>query len=139
MAEIETHRGVVYPWQCDHMGHMNVTYYMAAFDAATWHLFAHLGITPDYMRSNERGMAAVEQTLHYLREVLPGDVVVVRSRPIEMKDKSLRFGHRMVDGVTGVEVATTELVAVHLDRRQRAACPFPQEIRAAVDGWSSAG
>jgi hypothetical protein len=24
---ILTYRGVVYPWQCDHMGHMNVMWY----------------------------------------------------------------------------------------------------------------
>ncbi len=24
ICRMETYRGVVYPWQCDHMGHMNV-------------------------------------------------------------------------------------------------------------------
>ena len=27
-----TYRGVVYPWQCDHMGHMNVMWYAGKFD-----------------------------------------------------------------------------------------------------------
>ena len=35
---IETYRGVVYPWQMDHMGHMNVRFYSARFDEATWRL-----------------------------------------------------------------------------------------------------
>src|SRR5262249_6078235 len=34
-----TARSVVYPWQCDHMGHMNVMWYTGKFDEATWHLF----------------------------------------------------------------------------------------------------
>lgn len=27
-----TYRGVVYPWQCDHMGHMNAMWYVGKFD-----------------------------------------------------------------------------------------------------------
>ena len=41
-----THRGVVYPWQCDQMGHMNVMWYVGKFDEATWQMFAQMGLTP---------------------------------------------------------------------------------------------
>ena len=58
---IETYRGVVYPWQLDHMDHMNVQFYTARFDEATWHLFAALGMNTEYFKSNRRGMAALEQ------------------------------------------------------------------------------
>ena len=44
-AMIETYRGVVYPWHCDHMGHMNVMWYVGKFDEATWNLFAQVGVT----------------------------------------------------------------------------------------------
>lgn len=46
MAMIETHRSVVYPWHCDHMGHMNVMWYAGKFDEATWALFHAIGLTP---------------------------------------------------------------------------------------------
>ena len=39
-----TYRGTVYPWQCDHVGHMNIMWYVGKFDEATWHLFHELGI-----------------------------------------------------------------------------------------------
>ena len=45
-----TYRGTVYPWQCDHMGHMNVMWYVGKFDEATWHLLALLGLTPSSLR-----------------------------------------------------------------------------------------
>ena len=61
--KIETYRGVVYPWQMDHMDHMNVQFYTARFDEATWHLFAALGMTTSYFKSNRRGMAALEQRI----------------------------------------------------------------------------
>jgi acyl-CoA thioester hydrolase len=55
--QIITFQGVVYPSQCDHMGHMNVMWYTGRFDEATWQLFGHIGVTPSYMRGHKRGMA----------------------------------------------------------------------------------
>jgi acyl-CoA thioester hydrolase len=37
MAEA-TYRGTVYPWQCDHVGHMNIMWYVGKFDEANWEL-----------------------------------------------------------------------------------------------------
>ena len=46
MAEpLLTYRGTVYPWQCDHMGHMNVMWYVGKFDEATWQFMASLGLS----------------------------------------------------------------------------------------------
>ncbi len=114
---IETYRGVVYPNQLDHMEHMNVQWYTSKFDEATWHLFSRLGISSDYIRNNNRGMAALEQTTLYKAEVLSGDLLVVKSKVLEVKDKTIRFLHVMFNAETEAEVATTELVAVHLDRK----------------------
>jgi len=46
--------GGVYPWCCDHMGHMNVMWYAEKFDEATWHLLSQIGIMPSYPRANRR-------------------------------------------------------------------------------------
>ncbi|MBI5909808.1 MAG: acyl-CoA thioesterase [Betaproteobacteria bacterium] len=94
---IETYRGVVYPWQIDHMDHMNVQFYTACFDAATWHLFAALGMTPGYLKQNRRGMAAVEQRTLYKRELHAGALIRITSELLEMKPKTMRFMHRMYD------------------------------------------
>lgn len=126
---IETYRGVVYPSQLDHMGHMNVQWYTSKFDEGSWHLFSAVGISLDYMRKNNKGMAALEQITKYKAEVMPGDLLVVKSKILEVKDKTIRFIHIMYDAETGVEVATSELVAAHLDRNVRKACPFPEEIK----------
>lgn len=54
-----TYRGTVYPWQCDHVGHMNVMWYVGKFDEGTWNFFNELGLTPAYFTERQRGMAAV--------------------------------------------------------------------------------
>jgi len=125
---IETCRGVVYPWQLDHMGHMNVQFYTARFDEATWHLFAALGMTSSYFKENWRGMAALEQRTLYKRELRAGALIRITSELIEMKPKTIRFVHRMYDSESGEEVATTELVGAHIDTAARRAVPFPDDI-----------
>ena len=129
MAElILTYRGVVYPWQCDHMGHMNVMWYVGKFDEATWQLIGALGCTPAYLRAQNRAMVAADQHIAYKRELVAGDTVSVWSGILEMRSKSMRFYHQMRHDVTGDVAAATILIGVHLDAQARKPCPFPDEI-----------
>jgi acyl-CoA thioester hydrolase len=135
MAEpLLTYRGAVYPWHCDHMGHMNVMWYVGKFDEATWNLFGELGLSRDFLRANDRGMAAVEQNIAYKRELMAGDVVTVYSTILEVKERVLRFSHEMRSNGGPDIAATTILTAVHLDTKARKACAFPPGIRSKAQG-----
>ncbi|MBI5342607.1 MAG: acyl-CoA thioesterase [Deltaproteobacteria bacterium] len=123
-----TYRGAVYPWQCDHMGHLNVMWYVGKFDEATWQYFAMLGMPPSFLRGQNRGMAAVQQNITYKRELHPGDVVTIRTGVLEIKEKAIRFFHEMVNEETGEISAVTELTAVHIDTALRKSCPFPEQV-----------
>jgi acyl-CoA thioester hydrolase len=125
---IETYRGAVYPWHCDHMGHMNVMWYVGKFDEATWNLFAALGVTTRFLKENQRGMAAVQQNITYKRELHAGDTVVVRSAFVEVREKLAKFVHEMRHGVSGELSAVCVLTGVHIDTQTRKSCPFPAEI-----------
>ena len=128
-----TYRGTVYPWQCDHVGHMNIMWYVGKFDEANWNLFARIGMTPTYLRESGRGMAAVEQSISYMRELLAGDVVVVRSAVLEIRDKSIRFRHEMRNAETGEITAICEITGVHVDRQARKSIAFAEAIRKSVE------
>ena len=130
MTAILTYQGTIYPWHCDHMGHMNVMWYVGKFDEATWHLFHELGLTPAFLRANNRGMVAAEQTINYKRELLAGDLITVHSTVIEVKDRSIKFAHEMRKRETDEVAATTTLTGVHLDSVARRACAFPDAIKA---------
>lgn len=132
-----TYRGAVYPWHCDHMGHMNVMWYVGKFDEATWYLFGELGLSPDFLRANDRGMAAVEQNISYKKELMAGDVVSVYSSILEVKDRVLRFSHDMRSA--GDLAASTILTAVHLDTAARRACAFPAEVKSRAQTMLDAG
>ena len=129
MTALLTYKGTVYPWHCDEMGHMNVMWYVGKFDEGTRHFFHALGLTPAFLRENKRGMAAVEQTIHYKRELLAGDIVTVHSALLEIKDKSVRFHHEMRKADTDEVAATTMLTGVHIDTVRRSACAFPESVR----------
>jgi acyl-CoA thioester hydrolase len=132
MAAEATYRGTVYPWHCDHVGHMNVMWYVGKFDEATWNFFARFGLTPAYLRESGRGMAAVQQNISYKQELLAGDIVEIRSFLLEMRDKSIRFVHEMRNAETGEVAATCELTGVHVDRKIRKAVAFADAIREAA-------
>ena len=131
MAElVETYRGMVYPWHCDHMGHMNVMWYVGKFDEATWNLFAAIGVTATFLREQGRGMAAVQQNITYRRELRAGETVAVRSAFLEVREKVVRFVHEMRSGETGELAALCMLTGVHIDATTRKSCPFPEILLA---------
>jgi len=130
MKELQlTYRGTIYPWHCDHMGHMNVMAYVGKFDEATWHLLASAGATTSRMRKDGLGMVAVEQHIEYKRELNAGDLITIRSSFLEAKEKSVRFLHEMTNDETGELAASMQVVGVCIDSGARKARALPQDIR----------
>jgi acyl-CoA thioester hydrolase len=133
MFDFVTYRGAILPWHCDHMGHMNVMWYTGKFDEATWNLFAHIGLTPSYFRGEAFGMAGVQQNITYQRELMAGDVIEIRSHMVEARARRIQFIHTMRNTETDQIASMCDLTAVHIDRRVRKACPFPESVRAAAE------
>lgn len=125
-ALIPTARGTVQSWHCDHMGHMNVMWYVGRFDEATWNLLAEAGITGAYLREAGRGMVAVEQRLQYKRELLAGDNFSIASGVTGVRSKAILFFHEMRNVATGEVAATARLTGVHIDAASRKSCPLPE-------------
>lgn len=123
-----TYRGLVKTDQCDHMGHMNVMWYVGKFDEATWQLFASLGMTRSRMEKENRGLVAVEQRIEYKRELRAGDVITVRSTMLEVKGKVVRFSHEMTNDATSEIAAVTHLVGVYFDTVARKSDVLPPDF-----------
>lgn len=77
MQAIEVNRGFVFClWQfClwriflsvghDHIGHMNVQFYVMRFDEASWHFLARLGLSPGFLKQQNRSLVALDQRTQY--------------------------------------------------------------------------
>lgn len=122
MHDAITYRGTVYPWHCDHMGHMNVMWYVGKFDEALWSFLVPFGLTPGW-----------------LRELHAGDVVLVRSRVTELRERVLRIEQTMFDAALDRPAASMQVTAVHLDTAARRAVPFPAGIAARLAAGLPAG
>ncbi len=123
-----TYRGVVYPWQCDHMNHMNVMWYVSKFDEATWNLLALVGLTPSNLREIGLCMVAVKQEIGYKRELLAVDTLTVRSGVLEVREKVIRFFHEMTNNESGELAAVTILTGVQIDATTRKSCALSDDV-----------
>ena len=124
---VTTYIGVVYPWHHDQMGHMNVQHYVGTFDGGTWNLFAQVGLTSEWMKNNDRGMAAVQMNISYRREMTSGDLVEVRSGFLNVSERKVMFVHEMINRQTGDVAAVAEITGVMLDSVKRKSALIPQE------------
>ena len=129
MRKVLTYRGIVYPWQCDHMGHMNVMWYTGKFDEASWSMLARLGLTQERLSASHRGMAAVQQNITYKRELRAGDVITISTALLEVREKVIRCVHEMTKDASGETAATAEVTGVHIDTRIRRSIELPPETR----------
>lgn len=126
---IETFRGVVYPWHCDHLGHMTVMHYVGMFDQAAWHLFSAMGITWESMRREERGFVDVKHETEYRAEQRAGSLIVVESALTRIGNSSMTGLHRMKNTETGVIAATSAATCVYFDLEARTKLPLTDELK----------
>jgi acyl-CoA thioester hydrolase len=131
---METHRAVVFPWNCDHMGHLNVRWYAHFFDDAGFHLWSRIGVS--HATLAKRGLATViaKNTTEFLHELRAGELVAVESAFTRLGGKSLDAMHRMRNAETGALCATQHAVQVFFDPEARSPCPIPDDLRAALEG-----
>lgn len=129
---LDLHRARVLPEWIDYNGHMNVAYYLLAFDHATDAVLDRFGVGKDYVRSENRSLFVVDAHLTYAREVAEGDPLRFASRVLGADGKRLHLFHEMLHADGGWLAATAEFMLLHVDLTQRRACPFPDGVAAAL-------
>ena len=86
-----TYKGCVYPWQCDQIGHMNIMWYVGKFDEANWNHLARVGLTPSYLRTEERGMAVELAIRQWSRVDETAAAVVARVDAARLKNVAMLY------------------------------------------------
>lgn len=129
----ETFRGVIYPWHCDHMGHMNVMYYINFFDQASCHALSACGYKWTEMGDQQMGFVDVKHTVDYKGEQTVGSPVVVESCVTRRGNTSLTMLHRMKNSETGELAATMEVITIHFDLAARKAVPLREDTIELID------
>jgi len=132
LAGIEVMRGQVLPEWIDVNDHMNVAYYLLAFDKAVDSLWQDFGLTDDYIRTHNSSTIAVESHVTWQREIVESDPFIVTSQILAFDDKRIHQFQRMYHADLGFLAATCEWMNLHFDTGIRRVAPWPSEIRARI-------
>lgn len=128
---ILTYQGVVYPAQCDAMGHMNVQYYIAAFDQSLWHLMAACGYSAAWIQERRQGWADRRYEIDFRQELPVGSLFEIHSSVVKVGRTSLSTHHSLTCKADGAVSAELLAVSVYFDLEGRRALPLPQVL---IDG-----
>lgn len=129
----QPYRTAVAPEWVDYNGHMNVAYYVLAFDHATDRLLDYLGLGEAYRRSTNHSIFALEAHVTYLRELRQADPFAIGTRLIDADRKRLHLFHTMIKDGTEEPAATIEAMALHVDLAGPSAAPMPDHAFAKVE------
>lgn len=120
--------GVVPPDWIDYNGHMNVAYYVLAFDHATDAFLDGLGMGQDYRERQSCSAFVVETHVNYQRELVAGDSMRITTQLLGFDSKRIHYFHRLYHAEKGFLAATTELMVIHVDLAKRHSAPMPLPV-----------
>jgi carnitine 3-dehydrogenase / betainyl-CoA thioesterase len=124
---LQLYESRVLPEWIDYNDHMTEASYLTVFGDASDALFRFVGIDDDY-RAAGSSFYTVETHINYYREVTLGKPLRVTTQLLGLDAKRLHIFHHMYQGESGVLLATTEQMLVHVDMRAGAASPIPPAV-----------
>ena len=127
-APLSLYYGKVLPAWIDYNGHMNVAYYVLAFDHATDTFLDYIGMNEDYRARTHGSIFTLELHVNYLREVLLDDPLRCDTYLLDYDLKKMHYFHQMYHAEEGYLAATNELIVLHMDMQQRRSAAMPDEI-----------
>ena len=125
---IQVAEGRVRPEWIDYNDHMNVAYYVLAFDLAIDALWARIGITDEYIATTRGSTFAVDSHVTYQQELKLDDPYVVTMDLLAYDQKRIHQFQRMYHAEQGYLAATAEWMSLHVDLNRRKVSAWPQSV-----------
>lgn len=132
----EVVRGTVLPEWIDVNNHMNVAYYLLAFDLAVDALWERFGITNDYINVSNSSTFAVESHITWQRELGVNEPYIITTQLLAYDDKRIHQFARMYHADSHFLAATAEWLNLHVDLDIRKVAPWPETIRAQISSFA---
>jgi acyl-CoA thioester hydrolase len=123
-------RSTVRPEWIDYNGHMNVAYYVLAFDQALDDFFDWLGLDAAYRARTGYTTFALESHVVYRREVTAGDPLRFEIQLLDLDDRFFHYINFMVHDHDGFVAATSEWIAASAQTATRRLAPFEPAMKA---------
>lgn len=116
----------VLPDWIDYNDHMNVAYYVAAFDLGIDAFKAVIGIDLEYIEREKRSTVALESHITYQREASLGEKLRVDTRLLDYDGKRCHIYQEMYRD--NELLSTLETLSISFDTRARKSCPFADDV-----------
>ena len=133
---VQVAEGVVKPEWIDVNNHMNVAYYVLAFDLAVDALWDKLGITAEYIKKSNGSTFAVESHVTFQQELMEGDPYIVTAQILAYDEKRIHQFQRLYHADKKFLAATGEWMNLHVDLGQRRVNPWPESILSKLAEYS---
>ncbi len=119
----------VEPEWIDYNGHMNMGFYVVAFDVkGTDEFFEWMGLGLDYIASRGMSLFTLSSSTDYLGELFEGDSGRISTRLLDWDAKRIHYLHEMFDA-DGRAVAANELLSMNVDLTTRRGTAFPDHVQ----------
>jgi acyl-CoA thioesterase FadM len=111
----------------DYNGHMMDAYYFVAFTEATEAFLDRVGLGAAYRAATGCGIYTVESHLCFLRSARAGDQLQYSSQLLGCDSKRLHVFHVMTQCSSAAELATNELMFLHVNLAAEQVTAMPAE------------
>ena len=112
----------VLPEWLDYNDHMNVAYYVAAFDLGIDAFKAVLGIDLAYIAREKKSTVALESHITYQQEASLGEALRIDTRLLDFDGKRCHLYQEMYR--EEILISTLESLSISFDTKRRRSCPF---------------
>ena len=129
---VEVSSGRVLPEWIDINKHMNVAYYVLAFDQGVDALWSRFGITDEHIRDMNSSTFAVESHVMYRQELRLGDPYIVTAQILAYDAKRIHQFQRLYHAEEKYLASTAEWMSLHVDLETRRVAPWPPQILAEI-------
>ena len=137
IAGEEIVRGAVKPEWIDVNEHMNVAYYILAFDLAVDSMWEKFGITKDYVNVSNSSTFAVESHITWQRELAVNEPYIITTQLLAYDEKRIHQFMRMYHAEKGFLAATAEWLNLHVDLSVRKVSPWPDVILDQISAFAA--
>lgn len=138
MPPLVTFTGVVHPWMCDVMGHMNVRHYAGMFDDANFQLLGHIAGL-EASGDPTKGWADVRSETEYKHETKAGTLITIRSHVIKIGRSSISLEQVMSGTLDDAVHAINRVVTVRFDLVERKSVELDAAARGRAEALLQAG
>jgi acyl-CoA thioester hydrolase len=126
--------GTVLPAWIDWNGHMNVAYYVLAFDEAVNGQFHSMGLDEEERTTTGGSMFAAEMHVLWKKELSEGEPIAITFQFLDFDAKRVHSIMHMYHGRAGFLAATCELMQLSVNLTERRTVPWSPKVLARLQG-----